>query len=143
MQQAAHDLQWTIGNALAVPSDGSNLMQQQLAGDEAQQEMQLAVPSDGSNLMQLLLPPIATSTTPSCSTLRRVEPNATTYTYAQPFVQRSCSTLRRVEPNATPSNHGNTTTLSALAVPSDGSNLMQPTVAMARTTTVATCSTLR
>src|SRR6266849_3172263 len=76
MQQAAHALQWTIGNALAVPSDGSNLM-------------------------QLLLPPIATSTTPSCSTLRRVEPNATTYTYAQPFVQRSCSTLRRVEPNAT------------------------------------------
>src|SRR5229473_221475 len=43
----------------------------------------------------------------------------------QNSTRTACSTLRRVEPNATYKRHSRTSPKSNLAVPSDGSNLMQ------------------
>ncbi len=62
---------------------------------------------------------------PTCSTLRRVEPNATNIASIIGLVLGSCSTLRRVEPNATLTLLLAADNANRLAVPSDGSNLMQ------------------
>src|SRR5713101_2419921 len=86
---------------LAVPSDGSNLMQRLIATIDKLQRKRLqypltgrtscnqtygsaftpasalAVPSDGSNLMQLVVGICLIRRCSTCSTLRRVEPHAT------------------------------------------------------------------
>src|SRR5216683_2456443 len=66
--------------------------------------LNLAVPSDGSNLMQR-----RTCSPVACS-------------------QSTCSTLRRVEPHATTGKTHLASAILNLAVPSDGSNLMQLSV---------------
>src|SRR6266446_6021000 len=112
---------------------------------------QLAVPSDGSNLMQRDEHQRIANAFSACSTLRRVEPHATAVSrfaasrshalqYPQTgrtscnqtllslanFTSSSCSTLRRVEPHATRWGYRRSPLAPSLAVPSDGSNLMQP-----------------
>src|SRR5216684_3781289 len=97
----AADLRCIGARDLAVPSDGSNLMQLKVFvnattppgdlqypqtgrtscnnGDLAlnNDDLDLAVPSDGSNLMQPTPRDRPPARRRSCSTLRRVEPNAT------------------------------------------------------------------
>src|SRR5260370_30139536 len=79
----------------------------------------LAVPSDGSNLMQRL------------------------FLYVMPALALSCSTLRRVEPNATAPTRGGLARDCALAVPSDGSNLMQRCAMATWLPSRTSCSTPR
>src|SRR5216683_686918 len=63
----------------------------------------------------------------SCSTLRRVEPHATTQSSIFMAIRKHpCITLRRVEPHATYQRVLGGGKRDDLAVPSDGSNLMQP-----------------
>src|SRR5260370_14700146 len=101
--------------SLAVPADGSNLLQllaclllryrievlqyPQTGRTSCNDTFlipevepnKLAVPSDGSNLLQLLLSSAAMCSCASCSTLRRVEPLATTF---NPIVACSSETLQ-------------------------------------------------
>src|SRR5216683_990600 len=110
----------------AVPSDGSNLRQLRTRR-LCVLFSRLAVPSDGSNLRQHGRSPMLAYISQTCSTLKRVEPQATPTRLSsfcdsaflqypqtgrtsgnQPnltnnlFANWSCSTLRRVEPQATP-----------------------------------------
>ena len=55
----------------------------------------------------------------------------------------TCSTLRRVEPHATSTCTSSVSMVPALAVPSDGSNLMQPKDGGGFAATVSPCSTFR
>src|SRR5260370_24159040 len=79
----------------------------------------LAVPSDGSNLMQRL------------------------FLCVMPALALSCSTLRRVEPNATAPTRGGLARDCALALPSDGSNIMQRCSMVSCCTPLSSCSPLR
>ncbi len=86
----------------------------------------LAVPSDGSNLRQLTAQHIDDIVIRPCSTLRRVEPQAT---YHNRLVSHRLHLLQYPQTGRTSGNilllPDNTAAL-RLAVPSDGSNLMQP-----------------
>src|SRR6266849_220631 len=57
---------------LAVPSDGSNLMQQSWPSSRQSNQNRRAVPSDGSNLMQQAGHARGKAIRTACSTLRRV-----------------------------------------------------------------------
>src|SRR6266849_1061553 len=85
----------------------------------------LAVPSDGSNLRQLTAQHIDHIDIRPCSTLRRVEPQAT---YHNRLVSHRLHLLQYPQTGRTSCNilllPDNTAAL-RLAVPSDGSNLMQ------------------
>ncbi len=134
---------------LAVPSDGSNLMQRPVC-DSKDKSGDLAVPSDGSNLMQRGYRSRGRRQACTCSTLRRVEPHAT-WTAADTawFVTNlqypqtgrtscnfACNVRKRYDPDLQYPQTGRTSCnrtgdhahkhTTALAVPSDGSNLMQP-----------------
>src|SRR6266851_425658 len=85
----------------------------------------LAVPSDGSNLRQLTAQHIDDIVIRPCSTLRRVEPQAT---YHNRLISHRLHLLQYPQTGRTSGNilllPDNTAAL-RLAVPSDGSNLMQ------------------
>src|SRR6266851_675098 len=86
----------------AVPSDGSNLRQLRTRR-LCVLFSRLAVPSDGSNLRQHGRSPMLAYIYQTCSTLKRVEPQATRpITRSGMASQVACSTLKRVEPQATP-----------------------------------------
>ncbi len=86
----------------AVPSDGSNLRQLRTRR-LCVLFSRLAVPSDGSNLRQHGRSPMLAYISQTCSTLKRVEPQATRpITRSGMASQVACSTLKRVEPQATP-----------------------------------------
>src|SRR5713101_9639582 len=93
--------------------------------------------------MQLLVVCRLSYVSMPCSTLRRVEPHATALVIASLLANKTCSTLRRVEPNATACTCSIWTRATTLAVPSDGSNLMQPRGIACRTDSRWPCSTLR
>src|SRR5260370_8458463 len=61
----------------------------------------LAVPSDGSNLLQLLLSSAAMCSCASCSTLRRVEPLATTRQTRAPRATRPLYNPQTGRPSST------------------------------------------
>src|SRR5216683_2405092 len=128
---------------LAVPSDGSNLMQL-ITCSSATFIIELAVPSDGSNLMQPTLPlcwmngssnlqyPQTGRT--SCNNSIKDAVYGTAYVLQYPQTGRtSC--------NGSPTTSEMTNT--PLAVPSDGSNLMQPAQVYNNKPSGLSCSTLR
>src|SRR5947209_1519861 len=81
----------------------------------------LAVPSHGSISMHRSVPKSRRCCLPSCSTLTRVDLNASLQCCAALSASESCSTLTRVDLNASQKKSHSYHALIPLAVPSHGS----------------------
>src|SRR6266851_4952528 len=125
MQPALGLCPYIIKQPLQYPQTGRTSCNPERFVDLADVVSDLQYPQTGRTSCNLAKSSWRRKKSQSCSTLRRVEPHATHHLLICNLHHRTCSTLRRVEPHATHVAAVLDEWIIELAVPSDGSNLMQ------------------